>query len=114
VFYFVYDYTIEYFIEPQIFDIYSELLKRQPTSEEVKHWLTLILNDQSSIDELRQHLSQSNEHTLTVKISEIYREILDREPDLPGMLHWKEKILNEEISFSELKNIVKNSPEALN
>ena len=113
IFYYSYDTISKYYTESEIFNIYDEILKRQPTNEEVIYWKNSFSNDKITSNEMRNLLANSEEGVVTSNISEIYKEILRREPDVSGMNHWKEKLLNKEITFAELKNIIKNSPEAL-
>jgi len=113
VFYYSYDTISKYYTESEIFNIYDEILKRQPTSEEIVYWENSFSNKKIIPDEIRNSLANSEEGLAVSEISEIYKEILGREPDVSGLIHWKEKLLNKEITFAELKNIIKNSPEAL-
>ena len=112
IFFYAYDFTLNYYTESEISTIFYDVLKRQPTEEEFLYWQNLVVNETISSDHMRVLLLESDEGMIIIKISEIYAEILEREPDISGMLHWKEKIINNEITFSELKNIIKNSAEA--
>ena len=114
MFYHLYDITSNYYIELEISDMFNEILKRQPTSEEEAYWKNIFMTENISSNQMRDILLESDEGVITNKISEMYEEILGREPDILGMIHWKEKIINKDITFSDLENIIKNSPEALN
>jgi len=112
VFYYSYDIVSEHYLEAEILNSFDEILKRQPTNQEILYWKNSFLSN-GNIDEIRHSLINSREGVVTSNISEIYQEILNREPDITGMNHWKEQLLNKEITFDELKNIIKNSPEAM-
>lgn len=113
VFYYGYDTISKYYIESEIFNIFDDTLKRQPTHEELIHWKNVISNDKITLIEMKNSLANAEEGLVTSKISVIYEKILRREPDISGLNHWKEEIHNKKINFTDLENIIKNSPEAL-
>ena len=113
VFYYSYNLISQHYAESEIFKIYDEILKRQPTSEERVYWKNSFLNEKIIPDDIRNSLANSEEGLTVSEISEIYQEILRRAPDDMGLNHWKYKIIYEGVTITDLKNILKNSPEAL-
>jgi hypothetical protein len=103
----------EYDTENKIYDIFYEILKREPSSNEIMLWKNSFLTNEASPETLENFLRGSSEGIVIIKISEIYQNILQREPDTIGLHHWKEKILNDEIDFKQLEGFIRNSPEAM-
>jgi hypothetical protein len=103
----------DYSVENELFETYYDILKREPSSDEIVFYKNSLLNKEITIEELKESLSRSDEGIIVDKVSKIYQNILQREPDMSGLDHWKEKILNDEIDFKELEEIIKNTPEAV-
>jgi hypothetical protein len=113
IFYYIYDDGSKYYTESQVSELFDELLKRQPTNEEMNYWKNSLLTNTITSNEMRNSLINSDEGKIVNEISKIYKEILQREPDSSGLDHWKEKIINNEISFKELETIIRNSAEGI-
>jgi len=104
----------EFQIESEIYNSYETILKRQPSQFEVQNLKNIILNEQKSIDVIREELMASPEGIATKQITDLYNRILLRDPDPQGLENWKYAMINDGKTVNWVEEMIKNSIEIRN
>ena len=98
--------------------IYSTLLERNPTEEELKLWLNEIFNKGHTTDDVKNVIKKSEEYSIIKKsfkniefLKDVFFITFDREIQVSELDYWKKKILSKNLSRSEIKQELEKSEE---
>ena len=111
-------------------DLYQEILLRAPDKAGSYHFVSQLKNKEITINELRSHLSSSEEAKYILSLDEmrtveeldeetkkiiddLYREILQRSAPQEEFEYWGSLLENERISKSDLRKSILKSQEAI-
>jgi len=113
-----------------LFNLYEETLHRQPELKGLEHYLTLLLKDETTIEDIRNEMLESQEHfenifldkdniskpllkEFTRIISNMYKEILNRKPDKRGLNHYSIILASGNMTEEEIRDEFLTSSERL-
>lgn len=114
----------------RLFNLYEETLHRQPELKGLEHYLTLLLKDETTIENIRDEMIESQEYfeqifldkdniqkpllkESTRIISNMYKEILNRKPDTRGLNHYSIILASGNMTEQEIRDKFLTSSERL-